>query len=156
MSSWVKKLYNKFTGKKANPSETVMEKLFSKTSVTLEQQANFQKILDKYEATRILKGSEFLLPPADALSLLEDLSGIGIVFFGVTVWSYVKLADGSVGILDEYWNGFSVPEDVLMGGNVISESAALSALFIQNLPESIDLVSLDVDFPYSWIHAISN
>ncbi len=108
-----------------------------------------QRIIAKYRAEGIVKGSEFLLPPETAVCLVDDLEAIGVVILGVDGWRYVDKEKGW--IVQDLEVELSVDDMILQGDQPARRSAALARDFIANrLPKKVDFVSLILDIPVSW------
>jgi len=93
------------------------------------------KLIDKYQATGIIKAGELLLSPPDALEFIKEIAERGILILGVNLWCYIdnRIAEDP-GSLD-----LSEIDDP-------QESVLIAKKFIsQNLPEGSAFVSFVLD-----------
>src|SRR5260221_5231721 len=72
---------------------------------------NLRQLLATYKSSGIVKGSELLLPPKDAIRLLDDLVKIDIAVMGTDGWHYVNREKGW--IVQDLAVDFSVDELLL-------------------------------------------
>ena len=87
------------------------------------------KLLKNSYPKGVIKGNEFLLPPDDALRLIDVIEQAGIPILGVTCWYY----GGPEGqLLGEDLNiELSINADILTSKNAVSESARLTRVFLK-------------------------
>lgn len=115
----------------------------------MNQQEMLYDIVREFEQLGgILKGGEFLVPVDKGLLLLDKVEKCNIMLYGVCVWYYVKLPNGDIGIADDWRSDCAVDVESL---NVPTESYAIVRQFLQELPEHIELISLDIALPLSWM-----
>ena len=112
-------------------------------------QVQLTQIMNKYRPLGVMKGSEFLLTPDDAIRLIDDLEAIGIAITGVDGWRYVDRDKGW--IVQDLEVDLSIDDAILQGEQPVQKSSAIAKNYIRNrLPERVSFVSFTLDIPVSW------
>ena len=67
----------------------------NKTKNFFEMIEVLEKLIDKYHPLGIVKAEELLLPPKDAVNLVNELEQKGILILGVDIWYFIdnKIAE---------------------------------------------------------------
>lgn len=123
------------------------------TSTPIEQ--DLVALMHKYRSKGILTtgigGSELLLHPSEALSLLADLETLGVAVWGVDCYHYADPVTGR-GIVEEIGADFEVDDMMMSGNNAIAMSIDAAINFIlHDLPQTTTLVSLYLEEKYTSI-----
>lgn len=100
-------------------------------------------IIKKYIPPGFFKASTFLLPPENAVQLVDDLVAHGIAVFGVGCWFYDT--NDPIPIEDSYFF-FSVDIETLEAPDGVPKSGELVKDFLNNkLPAKYTLVQITFD-----------
>ena len=107
-------------------------------------------LMEQYKSQGLVKGSHLLLPPDNALKLVDELEGLGVVILGVSGWYYVRPNDPKW-LAEDRTLDMYIGDDVFHGDNPVHEGAAKVKNFIENhLHETTPFVILTLDVPVEW------
>lgn len=105
----------------------------------------FLEIYDKYVRKGIRKGSELLLPISVAQDVLKELPDAEIAIAGLTVWKYVRLQSGELGIAEEWQLSKFFEDEIYKELDACEQTAKASLEYIDSLPEYIDFITIYLD-----------
>lgn len=96
-------------------------------------------ITSKYDSRGILKGSELLLQPNDALLLADDLAAAGILIIGIELWYTIQRDAKEYFVEDPYGPNFSY---LLQADDAVPKAnASVKHYLTHELPARISRVS---------------
>lgn len=101
------------------------------------------KISSKFQSVGTRKGHELLVPISIALEILKDLDNAEIPIMGITVWQYVSLNNGEIGIAEDLRYNLTLPDD-------LTQQVSLAQKLLNELSSSVDLISFDLHSSYLW------
>lgn len=102
----------------------------------------YAAIQQKYLGVGFMKGREFLLPPAEAITFAQTMGDGGIILLGVTTWKRVHLQDGQTGFQEELAEAFTVPESKLEGKKAPERAAKAVIEYLHTIANRVEFVSL--------------
>ena len=108
-------------------------------------------LFERYRSHGIMSGVELLLPPSQALRLIDDLESLGVAIWSLQCWLWEEKRDGSGEkvVIEDAGEFLDFSDEMMAKPNAVQQTAQMARHYIlMETPKNTAYVEIDVQKEY--------